>query len=163
MYFDMSFDPHVPIWTSAAPRFHSPDGVLQLSQGWEKFRIVEGTGNVTILEWKPREIRLRVASAGAILLVVKQFYYRGWMGQTPGEKGLLKVESSPLEGLVQVRVPPGEHQVRLTLNGGMMERAGAAITIACCALAGILVWRDRMRRSGACGAGKVTRAAAVQV
>lgn len=96
--------------------------------GESRARILQGAGEVSVLEWQARRIRLRVEAAGSAEVVVRQFYYPGWTGTTAGGQPL-GVEPDPKTGLIRLRVPEGERTVALRLVAGPAEKAGWAITL----------------------------------
>jgi len=82
-------------------------------------------GSATVQSWKPREIRIAVNIPEKGQLTLGHFYYRDWQAQASGES--LPVTSSPA-GLLEVRVPPGNYTLILTLVRDRAERWGTWIS-----------------------------------
>lgn len=102
--------------------------VHKLAQKYAKAQITRGEGNVAIKTWQPRNIILQTNATTNIEITVQQFYYPGWTARVDDRQ--LSVEPSQVEGLVQLQIPSGQHQVKLTLEPGFKERLGQAISAA---------------------------------
>jgi hypothetical protein len=129
-------------WTD--PKLISLRGIPP-SRGDAKVAVNGGTAVVN--QWKARWITFRIASSATSWVVVKQFYFPGWVAELPDGRPLPIRASSP-EGLVEVQVPAGETDVRLRMPYGISEITGAIIsTIAVLGL--LLLWmcRGQTRRS----------------
>ncbi|MGI9165176.1 MAG: 6-pyruvoyl-tetrahydropterin synthase-related protein [Pyrinomonadaceae bacterium] len=109
------------------------------ADGLSKVKIVEGTGNVDVKSWKPREIAFQVDTPTGAVLQVSQFYFPGWSAYTTDEPCSLKVEPSKPGGLVRVSVPGGSHRVMLLLNQTLPEYAGQLISAASATLLVVMV------------------------
>lgn len=104
---------------------------LGLSEnGVMKANITDGAGGVSVEEWKPREIRLRVETPDGARLTVSQYYFPGWSARLSGDGEALTLEPSGTDGLINVLVPRGVHRVSLTLERNPAERYGGVISLA---------------------------------
>ncbi|MCU0550853.1 MAG: YfhO family protein [Leptolyngbya sp. Prado105] len=95
----------------------------RLPQNWE----ISGQGEAQIQVWKPRYIALHIDVPIETELTLKQFYYSGWTARLQDFSRLLPVQPSA-EGLLQVKVPSGSHNISVTLEAGMTERLGQMIS-----------------------------------
>ncbi len=91
------------------------------------FKIVEGAGAVTILERKPREIRLRVEASENMKFNLSQFYFPNWTAEGDAE---INVEPSVPNGLMSVSAPAGNHDFTLRLQENEAERSGKIVSLA---------------------------------
>lgn len=113
--------------------------VHELAQQLPKAKVTTGQGSVFIEQWQPRKIVVQVDAISNVLeLTLKQFYYPGWTAQLEGKSNPLPVEPSSHEGLLRVKVPKGQHQVRISLQAGIPERLGQAISTFCALI--VLLW-----------------------
>ncbi|MGL6007139.1 hypothetical protein [Aeromonas sobria] len=86
-----------------------------------------------ILNWQPRQIVLTVDAPAPAKLILHQFDYPGWQAKLDGTLPL--TISSTRNGLIQVWVPAGRHQVTFTLTARWPERLGYGLSL----IAG-LIW-----------------------
>jgi uncharacterized metal-binding protein len=93
--------------------------------------ITEGAGRAAINARKPREIDLHVETLTGVSLVVPQFYYPYWSAQMAGQPDSLTLSPSEPDGLLSLRVPPGDHQIQLRLKRSGAELWGQIISMAC--------------------------------
>ena len=94
-----------------------------------KVRVVEGTGEVNIINWMPGEIRLRTDTSTGMRLYVSQFYYPGWIAQLAGESSGLNIQPSEPDGVISIFVPGGQHEVLLQLKQGAAEKVGQLVSL----------------------------------
>ena len=125
---------------SLLSKVHQEDGKLIGA------RVLQGTATTTINEWKPREIRLQVTSETGVLLNIFRFYFPNRTAQL-NNGTLLAVQPSMPDGLLEVAVSPGDHQLILYLEYGREEYTGWIISLASSAviliLLGILIMRRK--------------------
>jgi hypothetical protein len=104
--------------------------------------IANGTGRVDVLEWRPRHIVLAVDAESQTRLVVKQLYYPGWTARSRGESVVLPVAPAEPIALVSLVVPPGKHEIALSLDASIPERAGQALSAAAVIVVALIAWRN---------------------
>ena len=80
-----------------------------------------------ILNWQPRQIVLTVDAPAPAKLILHQFDYPGWQARLDGTLPL--TISSTRNGLIQVWVPAGRHQVTFTLTARWPERLGYGLSL----------------------------------
>jgi hypothetical protein len=122
---DFSNDPFLSDWSAT--------GVTDAPMGQVRFE--SGGGSAAIGKWAPRDIRVRVRSSRESSLLFHQFYYPGWRAS----------EGAPVQaseqGLIRVKAPPGEYELRLWLDGGPMEKIGRWVSAASLAiLISLMAW-----------------------
>jgi hypothetical protein len=89
---------------------------------WHDARVIEGAGSVNITSWQPRAISLLVRAENVAVVRIGQFYYAGWRAMVDGAP--VAVVPSIGDGLLQLTVPPGWHEVLLSLESSNAERWG---------------------------------------
>ena len=80
-----------------------------------------------ILNWQPRQIVLTVDAPAPAKLILHQFDYPGWQAKL--DDTLPLTISSTRNGLIQVWVPAGRHQVTFTLTARWPERLGYGLSL----------------------------------
>ncbi|TNI88626.1 6-pyruvoyl-tetrahydropterin synthase-related protein [Aeromonas sobria] len=80
-----------------------------------------------ILNWQPRQIVLTVDAPAPAKLILHQFDYPGWQARL--DDTLPLTISSTRNGLIQVWVPAGRHQVTFTLTARWPERLGYGLSL----------------------------------
>lgn len=80
-----------------------------------------------ILNWQPRQIVLTVDAPTPAKLILHQFDYPGWQAKL--DDTLPLTISSTRNGLIQVWVPAGRHQVTFTLTARWPERLGYGLSL----------------------------------
>ena len=106
-------------------------------------RFVSGTGSLRVLQWKPRLLEVQTSSGSGGLVVMNQFYYPEWKARIAGQPGGLPVTAALPQGLLQVQVPPGEHNVRMEIPVGPAERAGRWLSLFSVLVGLGLIWPAR--------------------
>ena len=84
-------------------------------------------GSAVVQQWQARAIVFRIAEDAASWVAVRQFYFPGWIARDPDGRSLAVRASSP-QGLVEIRVPAGETEVRLSMPYGISEITGAVVS-----------------------------------
>lgn len=136
------------------PRWVPPEqlqlsALIQTSQRLAQNWTIAGQGQAQIQAWKPRHIALRSEVPTETWLTLKQFYYPGWTARLNDADRLLPVQPSR-DGLLEVKVPSGSHQINVTLEAGTAERIGQIISaIALLLLGGYGLGSTRRDRSQA--------------
>ena len=107
-------------------------------------------GQISVVHWRPRDIKLLIESPRDSVLTVYQFFFPGWKalmdGQTP-----IQVQPSQPHGLVTLAMPAGSHSVELRMtpnerNGWLLTGLSAAIWVA-----HLLLVRRRSTRANVSG------------
>jgi hypothetical protein len=109
----------------------------------EQVRVEGGGGSAVVERWAPRDIRLRLHCGRESPVTVHQFYYPGWKANTPGP-----VEPSET-GQIRVTAPAGDYELRLWLDGGLMEQTGRWISAVAAVFLGGWCWSERRRSRAA--------------
>jgi len=120
---------------------------LQASAG-PRVRFSGATGTTRIFAWAPRHIEFEAASADGGQVIVSQFYYPLWRAILSGSGELLKTDAAMPEGLVEVRVPPGQAKVALEIGVGPAEIAGrwtSATSVLLAVSLLLYMWRGKGR------------------
>ena len=101
--------------------------LVQTSRDVYSTRFAQGSGKVEINNWLPRRIDLKVSADVDSVINIPQFYYSGWTAVTRGESEVLKTMPSE-EGILQINVPSGEHNIKLKLSAGKEEKTSQVIS-----------------------------------
>ena len=96
-----------------------------------KVKFIEGVGNAEVSLWKPRHIEFQVDSLAGGWVMVNQFFYPAWKAELAGQIGPIEIRPAMPEGLLEMHVPPGNHQILLEIPVGMAERLGRWISASC--------------------------------
>lgn len=115
-----------PKWV--AKKLFTENLVHQLAKNTAEAKITKGQGSLAITKWQPRNIILETNAQTNIEITLKQFYYPGWTARVDYRK--ISAQPSQPEGLVKLEIPSGKHQVKITLEAGLKERLGQAISTA---------------------------------
>jgi hypothetical protein len=89
--------------------------------------VANGQGEFEVQAWRPRFISLYVNAKSQMSLEIRQLYYPGWtatINNTP-----LAVLPSETDGLLNVFVPSGRHNLELRLAKSKYEWVGTAVSI----------------------------------
>lgn len=106
----------------------------------------QGLGTVTILSRSPRRLVLSVDTPAEGWVKLPHFYYPGWRAMTGSPATQLPLRPSVQEGLLEVSVKPGRHEIVLELVTSMAEWIGWAISGVSLVLLGLLTFRAFRRR-----------------
>jgi hypothetical protein len=113
------------------PEYRPRWAVRSLLYGEQQKRpaaVIEG-GNAKVTLWQPRRIVVATAAEKPSYLEIRHLFYPGWSAALDGLKESdLSVRPSP-EGLISVSVPPGHHEIELTLQRQSGEKAGMSISV----------------------------------
>jgi hypothetical protein len=85
-------------------------------------RVIEGAGGVKVTSWQPRAIGFLVQAENVAVVRIGQFYYAGWRAMVDGAP--VAVMPSTGDGLLRLTVPPGWHEVVVSLVPSNAERWG---------------------------------------
>lgn len=92
-----------------------------------------------VQQWEPRNLVLQTNETTDLWLTVRQFYYPGWTAMLTKTSEQLEVRPSVGEGLLQIRIPSGKHQIRLVLEALPQERIGQGFTLVSAVIT-LLLW-----------------------
>lgn len=76
-------------------------------------------GTVTMKEYEPRRVRMRVDSESSQLVVLRDMFFVGWQAWVDGEPAPIYYIDSLFRGVI---VPPGEHTVRMAYHSPALVR-----------------------------------------
>jgi hypothetical protein len=114
-----------------------------------------GAGRVTVRARAPRRIAMRVSLERAADVVVRQFYFPGWVARAPGWRAPIAAEPSSPHGLLVFPLPAGRYDMEIALTRTWQETAGliaSALTVvavaATCAAQAVARRRNRSTRPG---------------
>ena len=130
------------------------DSISHLGKNSPRVKISTGEGNLSIQQWKPRKIVLQVKAITDVWLTINQYYYPGWTARLKEQSQALLVQPSKSEGLLQISVPAGKHEVLVTLNAGLEERVGQIISAISAIIALFLVLSPKALRDSVRDLGK---------
>ncbi len=94
----------------------------------DRVSVIAGDADVSILEWKPREILLSVDSHAGASLILHHFYFPGWKVCNEDEICTDTKPTTP-DGYITFDVPDGRSELSVLLFAGREEEAGKWITI----------------------------------
>lgn len=115
---------HRPKWVPAS--LYTTDNLRKLID--EKFGsavTIEAQDRVNASIWKPRFLTLQTSLETEQWLTLRQFYYPAWIAKTNSLS--LPIQPSP-EGLLQIKVPPGQHTIAVQLETLPQERIGIVLS-----------------------------------
>lgn len=115
-----------------------------------KAAVVQGDGNVELLERRPSGDTVRVNAATPTRLMFYTRYFPGWTASVDGAP--VTIEPYGDQGLIALDVPPGTHAVTTHWGTTTPRLIGAVISLAALAAALVFLWRTR-KSPGAGGAG----------
>jgi hypothetical protein len=108
-------------------------------------RFVQGTGDVLVEEWWSRHLVLQTSTETASKLQVSQLYFPGWTARSDGRELVLR--PSVPEGLIEIELPPGTHEIEVTLDALWPEKTGNRLGVASLGLwTALAVWLPIRRR-----------------
>jgi 6-pyruvoyl-tetrahydropterin synthase related domain len=115
---------------------------LQASTG-PRARFRSGSGEADILFWKPRHLKIQTDSSSGGAIMINQFYYPAWTATSVQDERSLQVAAAMPEGLLQVEMPPGRHQIQLDIPVGPSEIIGRWLSVACILICVVLALWNR--------------------
>jgi hypothetical protein len=87
------------------------------------------SGDISVLSWQPRHIVLAANLNQATRVSVHQFYFPTWYAETVRGARVPLTPSTP-EGFIDLVLPAGQYEVRLTLKLLTQELTGDILTAA---------------------------------
>jgi hypothetical protein len=102
---------------------------------WPKAEMLDGLGDIQVLEWRPRHLHIRVNTSSPGTLAVGQFYFPGWVAE---DNGLCcaPISWSNKDGRILVELGSGVHDLEIALQPLRQESIGQ--TISAFALVGLI-------------------------
>ena len=97
--------------------------------GISRVQIVNGTGEIKVIGWESRNILLHTKADTEMNVYVSQFYYPGWTAHIEGDKQDITIQPSSFDGLLNLAIPKGEYDLRLTLKESTEEITGKVISL----------------------------------
>lgn len=113
----------------------------------EKTKIITGNADINVTGWQSRNITLSVNVISEAKIQVAQLYYPYWR-VTDANNESYQITPAKSTGLIRFTLPPGQHQLKLTLEDSPAEKAGKIISLsAVLLLLGSVLLRVWQRRS----------------
>ena len=104
----------------------SYDNIRKLGHDTPQLQSYKTDVSWEIKRWQPRAIQLLINANVESKITVHQFYYPGWAATLDNQT---KLSVSPSDnGLLQLSVPAGKHEILLTLDTLFEERVGQIIS-----------------------------------
>ena len=124
-------------WSQLSPRdIVSNDGLFD-----DQIDYNEKDGSVHVVEWSPREIELNVKLQRPTDLDVRQFYFPNWKIIAGGLRTAINLQPAKHTGLMRIRAPAGQYQLKLAMVPLLQELIGGAIsTVAALIIGALLVF-----------------------
>lgn len=121
----------------------SVGSMFALSRSFGHVKISEGSGEVKLNHWDPGDIGFDIYSRDGATVNVHQFYYPGWMASIDHHEEWITIVPSKIAGLIEFRVPPGQHEVNVTLRPTNPEKIGVVVSIVSLAAIFVIGFRQR--------------------
>jgi 6-pyruvoyl-tetrahydropterin synthase related domain len=115
--------------------------VHKIAKTFSKAKITSGKGKLSIQKWQPRKIILKTNTTTNVELTIQQFYYPGWTAKLDDKQ--ISVAATQPAGLISLKIPKGQHQVKLSLNAIVRERLAQGISAASAFILLLLSLPDR--------------------
>ena len=114
-----------PVWTKLSfEDFRSAVATIPRVEA-----VAGDAGEVRILRWAPRNIRLHLDLPKAAPVTVRQFYFPGWRARDLASGSKLAVSPSDPTGLVTIDAPAGHYDIELQLTPLWQERVGDGLSV----------------------------------
>jgi hypothetical protein len=108
-----------------------------------QFSTVSGIGQVRIDAWRPGHIDLHVESPAGMKINLSHFYYPNWTAVLMREGSTLRVEPSQPDGLINLSIPQGSHDIKLEMKRSSAETTGMIISLISLVIAFIYIAANR--------------------
>ncbi|MBC7243420.1 MAG: glycosyltransferase family 39 protein [Anaerolineae bacterium] len=133
-------------WTKEQPMTSPLVPQYLVGEPLTKAHILEGQGSVEMRYHGGATEEVLVQALTPVTLEFYTYYFPGWRAMVDGEP----VEIWPTDpyGLIALRVPAGEHVVRLRFGDTLVRLAGKGISLVSLLAAGWLLWPARRRTAG---------------
>jgi hypothetical protein len=134
------------VWLRCTPaELYTVEGLRRMAAEHPLAAFADQGDRVRVAGFRDRNITVQTQSARGGSLIVRQFYYPGWMAKN-GTGSSLPVSPSYPEGLIQVRAPAGDGVIYLVLAADAVERVSQLISAACLLIIGLLFGTAAWRR-----------------
>lgn len=120
----------MPIWVKQIP----------LLKPSEKVEVITGAGNVNILEQNSKKIILNSNFSEDSTIRVNTIYYPGWEFETSNQN--LEIDYSNPKGVMDLKVPAGEHVIQGKISETPLRKAANLITLAGIIFVIIVIFRQ---------------------
>ena len=97
--------------------------------GIPKVRLLEGTGEIDVLDWKSRDIRIHAKTEMEVEMIISQFYFPDWTARIDEEQQNMDIKPSHPDGLISLSVPKGDHEIHLSLRKTAEEFTGQFLSL----------------------------------
>jgi len=126
--FEMGYDApeYRPRWVNNGEKWSTFSA--QLSR-FPKVDYIPECGEVAIETWSAREIVLSTRLSCATVLKLRLFYYPTWHAQRVGANEPLYITPSSALGMIEIKVPSGQHKILLSQRRLVQEMFGLALSI----------------------------------
>lgn len=101
-------------------------GQYLAGQPLQRAAILSGDGEILAQEAGARSVVARVRAPGPVELLFYTYYFPGWRAAVDGRP--VEIQPSGPNGLIMLRLPPGEHDVRLTFGATPPRTMGAILS-----------------------------------
>lgn len=110
-------------------------------------RVVAGGAQGELLRHSPAYWSGQVKAAAESTIEISCFFFPGWQASVDGRQ--VAIETAQGSGLIQLRVPAGEHRVELAFHRTTLRAAADALTLlSAVVLAGLWGWARRISSTG---------------
>lgn len=120
---------YLPRWSNRQALLRLTDARGGSAQSRFQAQVVGGSAWLQIIQWQPRNIRFQVSAPQDARIRIGQLFYAGWRAQAKGDGRELTVAPSYPEGLLELNVPAGNHEIDLQLTSLWPERVGKWVTV----------------------------------
>ncbi|MDP1653403.1 MAG: hypothetical protein Q8L56_11855 [Rhodocyclaceae bacterium] len=90
--------------------------------------VVDEEGKIRVTRWQPPHIVLEVTTGSEASIWIRQYFYPGWVARLGSDSARLEVKPSSSEGLLEIQVPSGTHQIWIEREPLPQERAGQVVS-----------------------------------
>lgn len=104
------------------------DDISKMITGLDKVTYDHVNGSISIVRWKPRDIRFTANLRAPTWIITRQFYYPNWRARRK-DGSLLPLVPEKSNGLILLYLPQGIYDVRLKLELSPEEQVGLLLTL----------------------------------
>lgn len=92
-------------------------------------KIIEGSGELTILEEKNASRLYKTKSDSELRLLDYTFYFPGWTTYVDGSPVIIEYQDPSYRGLITYKVPSGEHEIKVIYEYSKVRLVGLLATV----------------------------------